>query len=161
MWALLVPVIILEAVLSRRILQVDWRHSFKLSALANAASTLAGIPLTWALLVVLEAFAGSVVGAFEPRSPWWGVILFPFFAPWIAPPGPSPKGLVPVMLAAATLCIPFFFASRWIEYRIGIWLFGESLTTQIWTWSKRANLWSYGLISAGLLAAAGFIALVY
>ncbi len=53
-WMMLVPIIALEAVVARRVLTTGWAESLKVSTVANVVSTLAGIPLTWLALLLIE-----------------------------------------------------------------------------------------------------------
>ena len=56
-WLVLLPVIVVEALVARRLLHLEFRESLKLSAVANLWSTLVGIPMTWCVLLLLGLIA--------------------------------------------------------------------------------------------------------
>src|SRR4051794_12752404 len=134
-WILLIPVIVLEALVARRILRANWSSSLKLAGLSNFISTLVGIPLAWGA-ALLVAMVASFVKSVLPRSfPDWA--LFPFYAAWLPPLTDRYLWLLPA--AGAVLCIPFFLASVWIERRVAQRFAGFE-STDIGRWAWRANL---------------------
>ncbi|WP_437752328.1 hypothetical protein [Sorangium sp. So ce1389] len=60
-WIVFVPVVLVEAAVARRVLCLPTRDAIKLSLAANAWPTLAGIPVTWALLTVIEMAVGPIL----------------------------------------------------------------------------------------------------
>ena len=62
-WFLLLLVIPLEASLASRILKLNYKQSLKLSCIANLYSTVAGIPVTWMCLVMIQHILGADRGA--------------------------------------------------------------------------------------------------
>lgn len=145
-WLLLIPVILLEALVARRILRAGWPSALKITGLSNFISTLVGIPLAWGAVLLV----GTVVHGVAPRS-WHRWAIAPFYAAWIPPFMETPPWLVPA--SGAVLCIPFLFASVWIE-RVVAQRFAGFQPADIRRWAWRANLLSYSLITAGLVITA-------
>ena len=120
----LLPIILLEALVATRILELPFRKLLKCFSIANLVSTLVGIPVTWVLLVVLEILTGISVnfvltglgGAEVWESPAALVFGFILQAPWLAPSEFDLNLMIPA--ATLVLLIPFFFASWWVEYAV-------------------------------------------
>ena len=148
-WLLLVPVILLEALVARRVLRTGWQAALKIAGLSNFISTLAGIPIAWAAVLLI----GTVVHEVVPR-PLHRWAIAPFYAAWLPPFVETPPWLVPA--SGALLCIPFRFASVWIERAVAQ-RFAGFQPGDIRRWAWRANLLSYSLIAAGLLVAAALL----
>ena len=53
-WIAFIPVVIIEAWIAKRILDLTWKQSFIKTGIANAYSTIVGIPLTWVSLVFIQ-----------------------------------------------------------------------------------------------------------
>jgi hypothetical protein len=134
------PVVMVEALVARRLLGLTFRKSLAVSALANAASTIGGIPVTWALLVL------PLLGvAFLPDA--LRFLAVPFYAAWL----PPIEKAWPVPLAMAILCVPFFFASVFVERWVARRFLRCLGTLEVGRWSWVANLWSYGAITVALI----------
>ncbi|WP_437671573.1 hypothetical protein [Sorangium sp. So ce131] len=147
-WIAFVPVVLVEAAVARRVLALPTREALKLSLAANAWSTLAGIPITWALLMGLEMLAGLMLSMVGPDLGTVATsLLIPFYAPWL----PSVEERWIVLAAGAFLCVPFFFASVWIEARSA----GRRVpAAEALRWAKRANAVTYGFFLVMLALAA-------
>jgi hypothetical protein len=150
---LLLPIIALEAMVARCVLAVTWRDALWLSGKANLASTLAGIPLTWIVLLAVEMAAGGVlIGILNLTNQadlpsWATVLLAPLMAAWIGPPGEGQNWMI--LAAAMWLCVFFFLASVWLEGRVA--MRGSNLASSaIQQWSWEANVLSYSMIEAVL-----------
>ncbi|WP_437630374.1 hypothetical protein [Sorangium sp. So ce854] len=147
-WIVFVPVVLVEAAVARRVLRLPTREAIVLSLAANAWSTLAGIPVTWALLTVIEMALGPTLLTTLPElraAPAW--LLIPLYAPWLPPVKERWIGFA----AAAFLCVPFFFASVWIEARSA----GRRVpAADALRWAKRANVATYGFFLVALALAA-------
>lgn len=146
---LLVPVIALETACFRRYLQVPWSSSLRVAGLANLASTVVGIPLTWLALVLLQIVLLAPFGAISEDVPAWlhpvGVVLS---APWFLPNEATAD--LQMVGAAAILSVPFFLASVYVER----WVAARLHTADIHAlskWSWAGNLLSYCAIEIGLL----------
>ena len=156
-WALLLPVILVEAAVGQRILDVSFVRALKISTLANLTSTLLGVPLTWVAGVAAEmGFMWMISGT---NAKWVSALehlQWPFLlvtAPWLGPE-PTPWMLV---VASMLLCVPFFFVSVWSEALVARPLLRERSAEQIRRWAWHANLITYGGIVALLL---GLLAIV-
>ncbi|WP_437950001.1 hypothetical protein WME98_03715 [Sorangium sp. So ce296] len=143
-WIAFVPVVLVEAAVARRVLRLPTREAIKLSLVANAWSTLAGIPITWALLTVLEMTVGPILSmARDDLGPAATLLMLPISAPWL---GPVKEGWR-VLAAGAFLCVPFFFASVWIEARSA----GRRVpAADALRWAQRANAATYGFFLVAL-----------
>jgi hypothetical protein len=153
-WLLLVLIIPVEGYFARRILSLDWRNALRLSIRANLSSTLVGIPLTWAVLVLVEIGTGialeilKIENANVPRAVR-GTIGLILFSPWL---GPGDWGPWVVPAAAAYLCVPFYFASVLVENRVALRFLGALNASSVRKWSWSANGFSYSMIFAFLAA---------
>jgi hypothetical protein len=147
-WAAFIPVCLIEALVAKRLLSLPLRQCARLSVVANAWSTLVGIPLTWLALFLVEMGGGLglwVSGA-EP-GPVWTAVLSPIDAPWL---GPQARPWH-VFAAAAILCIPFLFVS----IRIERWSAAKNVPFEAARrWAVIANLATYIPIIAFLVAIA-------
>ncbi|WP_437995848.1 hypothetical protein WMF26_32130 [Sorangium sp. So ce185] len=143
-WIAFVPVVLVEAAVARRVLRLPTREAIKLSLAANAWSTLAGIPITWALLTVLEMTVAPILAmARDDLGTAATLLMVPISAPWL---GPVKEGWR-VLAAGAFLCVPFFFASVWIEARSAR---RRVPAADALRWAKRANAATYGFFLVAL-----------
>ena len=153
-WVALPLVILIETVVATRVLNESWRRALKLSGIANLASTLLGIPMTWLLLLVVQGLTLrlSGVGGRGSHIPrWLDLLLLPVMAPLGVPLHPADDAAWHVVASAIWLCGMFFLASVWLEARVVSWRSGISqVDARRWSW--RANAASYGIIEAILLA---------
>jgi hypothetical protein len=161
MIALLLPVVVIEALFIFKRTSLPTLRVFKATALANVASTLIGVPLAWCASLLCEAvIAFGLVGLSKvaPELNEWnspaakaaGTVIS---AAWI---GDGPTWTVP--LAALTLLVPSFFASVWIERKIMRWSLlattaglpqGEEISDRVLRSLVRdANLLSYAFLAA-------------
>lgn len=147
-WVLFIPVIAIEAWIARRIVGLSIRRSVLASAVANAVSTLVGIPLVWALLAVIEIVATGGGRAFGIDSFWKRVFAVTVQAAWLIPYESELHWMVP--LAAIVLLVPFFFASVFVE-RAVFSRFCESSPALARRWSWVANGATYSVILMGLV----------
>ena len=144
----LIPVIAIEAEVTRRQLALPVRRAFAGAAKANIISTLAGVPLAWAIMLGVE-LAVLLPASHFPRKFHWlmespGMYLqYVLGMAWMGPPGKSPW---PIALAAALLLIPTFFVSVFLErrsYRRSLSdLDAVAVDRSVWC----ANLASYALL---------------
>jgi len=152
----LLPVILVEAAVFRRVLGMPYRKALYPVAVANLASTFIGYPLAWilrligqfALTLILMLVVG-VVG--EPSkafldSAWsrvGGVVLY---SAWL--PGDDNGGLW--MLPAASLIglVPAYFVSVYSEAWVLRRLMKGEDALSIRAVSFKANLASYALLAA-------------
>ncbi len=148
LWMLFIPIVIIEAWVARRIVDLDWKTSLKKAGLANAISTLVGIPLTWGVLVIIEIILSQGGRAYGINTLSGKLIAVTVQAPWLIPYESDLDWMIPS--ASIVLLIPFFFVSVFIER----WIFGRKSQldkAMVRSWSWKANLLSYGLLQIVLV----------
>jgi hypothetical protein len=147
----LIPVIIVEALLIRRWVQLSYRDAFFGVTKANLLSTLAGFPLAWLVMFVLEMVILIPVGIAADKwhwnfldSPVFQVVGFVIGMAWLGPAEDAGYWLVP--LAAALLLIPSFYVSVWLESKICRRAWPDIDSAVVRRGVFRANLASYVLL---------------
>src|ERR1043166_2769042 len=81
----IVPVIFLEAYMLSRSLQLPFWHSSHVSAVANLASSLVGVPLAWGLMLLLEVVTTSGGTAYGLETAPKKVLAVTAQAAWLVP----------------------------------------------------------------------------
>src|SRR6266545_1105668 len=162
---LLLPIIILEAWLYRRWLDLETWRATKSSALANLASTLVGVPAAWAVMFGVEFCAGFGIAKIPAlnrmvdkwHSPMAAVVNTILSAAWLVPDEKSLYWMLPV--AVLVLMIPTFYLSVWIEAFVVDYMVSvpeddaSNLTTaRVRKAVRDANLVSYSLLTGGTVA---------
>lgn len=148
-WILFIPIVAIEAWVARRIVGLTVKRSVLASAVANAVSTLVGIPLVWGLLVLIEAFVVPKGGqALGIDSFWHRAYAVTVQAAWLIPYESELHWMVPV--AAIVLLVPFFFASVFLE-RLVFRRFCSSSPELSRRWSWVANGATYSFMLTGLV----------
>ena len=148
-WILFFPITILEALVARRILNINWKQSMKISSVANAISSVAGIPITWlGLMLPFWLFSALIFYLPLPESIKLHLMI-PFYALWLPPV--TEKHLWMVPLSATLLCVPFFYASVKIETKVAKKMLTEFQIEAIKKWVWKANIYSYGGIGIMLI----------
>ncbi len=165
MMVLLLPIILLEAWLCRKWLGLDTWTAVKSNAVANAASTLIGVPLAWVAMFCLELVAGYTVAktpAFSQLAEQWhspiaNALMTLLAAAWLVPDEKNSYWMVP--MAVLGLLIPTFFVSVWIEAFVVDHMISmpegdpSNLTTcRVRRAVRNANLASYSLLAVGTVA---------
>jgi hypothetical protein len=124
-WALLVPMVLVEAIIAVRVIGVRFSQGIWLSFLANLVSTAIGVPI--------------------------GTCANPFPLMMIARGGGN--GLMSELSLFASLLPPLYLVSviteGWVARR---YLGDPDQRQKTWRWAWLANLATYSLISLGLLA---------
>ncbi len=143
-FALLLPIVLIEALVGQRMFKQGFLHGLKVSAAANLVSTIIGIPLSWYLLALLEM----------PWTNWFmppdtrmrELLAVTVGSPWLFPP--DPRRDLPWMVPAAglSLCVPFFFVSVASEALFARLILGASRRREALRWAWMANVLSYFLI---------------
>ena len=150
----LVPVILLEGMIGRRMLGLSWGQAIRVFGIANLHSTFWGVPLTWLALVLIEMLLGFTI---VPLVDWdslpktvqltMQVLSSPFMSAWIGPGKPWD-----VYVAFVGLSIPYCIASIYLEK----WSINKQLSGIPCDLIKRAvicgNLLSYSLLCIAFLA---------
>ncbi len=147
-WLLLVPIIIVEGAVLRNFIDLTRRRSVLVSAAANAASTLFGIPLTWLILLGIEVFLTDA-SAYGLETPVKRLLAFTVQAPWLNPYESALHWLVPA--ASLVLCVAFFLVSVFSERLVVRLLEPHADPVAVARWSWRANLITYGVVVGALL----------
>ena len=140
-WILLLPIIILEATIARRVLDINWKRSLKISAAANVASTIAGIPIIWLGMLLPLWVIGAIIFYLPLPENVKLYLMIPFYAIWLPPISEKQSWMIP--LSAAILCIPFFYASFKIETVVVRRMLSDFRIEEIKKWAWKANLYSY------------------
>jgi hypothetical protein len=126
MVVLLIPVIVVEGFLCKKWLRLTTWKALKLNALSNLASTIIGVPLTWAIMFAAEFGMSELVGRSEKLQNWHSPVakvIFLFLgSAWIAPVEGKDAWLIPA--ATLALLISFFFASYGVEYLVMWFMLG-------------------------------------
>jgi len=160
-WCLLIPVILVEGYIAKRILHLTWTRSLTVSTKANIASTMMGIPITWLLLFGIQLLITDGGNGYGMHSFSHKLASVTIQAPWLAPfqePGSARftfgTHLSWMKVAAAlTLSVPFFITSVWAEFLVAKKSLEEDHRSMALRWSMIANLATYGFV-AGVLAVA-------
>ena len=106
----LIPIILLETAIINRTARLGFGAMFWRIGVANALSTLVGVPLTWIALVVIQLITG---GGAAHGAGWHSVI---WQAPWLVPHEEDLHWLVPA--AGLVLTVPFWLVSVVIESKV-------------------------------------------
>ena len=140
MWLLLIPVVVLEAFLAKRMLSLDRKDAWKVAGIVNTFSTAVGVPITWAILLLFE-FVLQLTNLYEIGNLDL-IINIPWLPPW------AEKWMMTG--SAAVQMIPFCLVSIWLERLAAQRILGRERKDEIRRWSWKANLISYGIIFSGL-----------
>ncbi len=147
-WFLLLAIIPIEAAVAVRVLKTGWKKNLIMVSVANLASTILGIPVTWFLLVVCQMLAGGG-GAYGLGTDQSRMIAVTLQSPWLIPYDTDLPWMIPT--AAAVLCVPFFFMSVFVEEMSARRFVPKESHPLLRRWSWIANSLSYGCIVLGLL----------
>ncbi len=109
---LLIPIIVIETVVSRGLLHGTFRNLLKGIAAANVCSTLVGIPLTWGAMLGMNILTTGTksVGLDSPIAVFKSVVLQ---SSWLVPYEDQLYWMIP--LATLVLLIPYFITSVYTE----------------------------------------------
>jgi len=144
---LLIPVIAVEFLVARSLSDITPLRRFAGVTVANLLSTLAGWPLMWYIMVLLQLFVvpggGSAYGLFTPLRAIASVTLQ---AAWLVPYEEELYWMVPT--AAMVLMVPAFFVSVPIERTVLRFIWRQEPISQRKRFVWRANLCSYALLIA-------------
>jgi hypothetical protein len=146
----LIPVILVEFVVARKMLKVAPASAFKGVAIANLISTVIGFPLLWILLVLVELSVGGGSGH-GLRTFWSRVYAVTVQAPWLIPYESELKWMIP--LAFLYLMIPAFFTSvfleRWIWRKY--WQGQDCSNLRRFSWVAHVVSYAVLLVAAALV----------
>jgi hypothetical protein len=148
----LVPVIVVEAEVTRRQLRLPYRKAFAGAAKANVLSTLAGVPVAWLIMLAVEFATMFPLAAAAQKWHWRldSPVFYIFYVLGIAWIGPVGTSGWPIALAAALLLVPTFFVSLWLERPVY-----RRSHTEINVAAVDRSVWFANLCSYALLFVAG------
>jgi len=143
--AALAPVIWIEAHYSLRRLGLPYRRALAVSAVGNAASTVIGVPIAWAVLAGLETLSGGFSRTYQLGTLSGKLLAVTWQSPWLYDYRDDLRWMVPA--AALCLLVPFFLASVCIEYQVARRMLSPHPRSTVLAAVWRANLLSYGLLA--------------
>lgn len=141
----LIPVIFLEMKVLGKMLGLSRRVAFKVSAWSNILTTFVGVPLTWAILTLVEGLTGGG-RAYGIDSPAKKLLAVTWQAPWMIPYEADKNLYWMVPAAVMWLLVPTFFMSWWLEYRAAARMLRDTDRMQLKSAMFKANLLSYALL---------------
>lgn len=145
MWLAFVPIVLLEAWVLARLLNLSFGRTVTPAFLSNLASTLVGVPLVWFVLAVLEGICcGEARGLTDFSTRLYAVTVQ---APWLIPYGQDLRWMLPCALSV--LAVPCFAASVMVETPVNGYLLRFADRRSLWRATAAANACSYILL--GLL----------
>ena len=143
MWLAFIPIVLLEALLLARLLDVSFGRAVTPSLLSNLASTLVGIPLMWFVLALAEMICcGEARGLTTFSAKLYAVTVQ---APWLIPYERDLRWMVPSALAV--LAIPCFVASVIVEAPVNQYFLRDTEKRSLWRATAIANACSYMLLA--------------
>lgn len=151
-WLLLLLVVPIEARVATRILNIPFKKGLGIATRANIISTIAGIPITWLLLVVVELLVGGGHRSTSGELMSTGEQIYHALieGPWMVADIWAPDWAIP--LSIFVMNIPFFFMSVFVEkLAVARYIDNECTAELLEKWSWEANLLSYTLINGGVL----------
>ncbi|WP_316368816.1 hypothetical protein [Candidatus Thiodiazotropha sp. CDECU1] len=139
----IIPIILIEAMYLSRKLGLKTASAVKTTTISNLVSTLAGVPLTWLLLVLVQMVAGGG-GAFGLDTMLGKVLSVTFQAAWLIPYESELYWMIPV--AGLVLLVPFFFVSWWSEYLVTKKILHDHPAQTVKVVVRNANIITYTLL---------------
>jgi len=138
-WFGLVPIIAIESAYGVWRFRTAAGQTWAAVATANCASTLIGLPVTWAVLALGQLLLFGWLPEFSMALPLG--VLTVVGAPWLGPGAERSPWMVPV--ASAALTVPFYVMSVVCEYLV-VKRFMPDLSRQtLRSWMLGANAASY------------------
>ena len=142
MWLAFIPIVLLEALLLARLLDVSFGRAVTPAFLSNLASTLVGIPLMWFVLAVAEMVCcGEARGLTTFSAKLYAVTVQ---SPWLIPYERDLRWMIPCALAV--FAIPCFVASVIVEAPVNQY-FLRTGRRSLWRATAIANACSYMLLA--------------
>jgi hypothetical protein len=108
----LIPIILIEAYVLIKEINISLGESLKTSFIMNILSTLVGIPITWVALVFISMVTGGG-RAYGIQTILQKFLAVTWQAPWLVPYESDLYWMVPA--ATLVLLVPFFFISYLVE----------------------------------------------
>ncbi|MEO7298357.1 MAG: hypothetical protein ABI042_07250 [Verrucomicrobiota bacterium] len=136
-----IPVVFIEALFVRKFIRVTFPDALAGTAIANAWTTLLGVPIAWLLMFIFELvnpIGGKALGV---DSPIRMLIAVTLQAAWLIPYEEDLRWMIPA--AATFLLLPCFAISVFIERWILVRRWPDKNRKVLFSTVLRANLWSY------------------
>jgi hypothetical protein len=143
---LLIPIILIEAHVLRKGVDIPIGRARRVAIASNLVSTLAGVPMTWGVLLMLQSVFGYTDGGTGTLT------RFLFGAAWIAGEGQSTWYFAAVI---AYLVVLFFLASWGIEYLVSRQMLADCPPREVNRAVLRGNVYSYLLLAVAIAAYLG------
>jgi hypothetical protein len=144
----LLPIIALESCLVARRLGMRFRQTLVPVGAGNALSTFVGIPITWAVLAMVESLVGAQ--SYSVDTPLQKITVVIAQAPWLSYYRFDLYWMIPA--AALVLLVPFFFVSWGVEYWLVRRMLREAAPGAVNRAVRNANLASYAGLALIALA---------
>ena len=129
-------------------LKVAFKESLRVMAAANALSTLVGVPVCWAILVlptmVFYSVGMDILASEHIYAPYLSAIVL---ATWLPPFYSNAEFSVVISIAQLVLLIPFFFASWGVEYLVAKSMLPGAPRLQLRKAIGRGNLYTYLMLA--------------
>ena len=146
MWLALIPVVLIEAYINKRLLGVSLRQTLVPATYGNLASTLLGIPFMWIVLASMEfGFFGTTYRMDTIPGKLYAVTIQ---SPWLIPYEEELRWMVPAALLIFS--IPCWIVSVLVEAPINGIILSNSRRKSVWRATAISNVASYILL--GLLS---------
>jgi hypothetical protein len=142
-----IPIVLVEALVVRRMLGRPFGSAVGDTAIANLWTTLLGFPLAWVFMLVLDLVftGGDGYGLATPATKLISAVLQ---AAWLDPYEERHLAWM-IPAASITLLLPTFVLSVLIERRVLVWRWQGTERALANRTALRANLASYALLFLG------------
>lgn len=141
-WLALLPIILIETAVGVWLSDIPAKKAFLGQIVANCLSTMAGIPVTWAILALLQLrFFGTALGLDSLTKRVYAVTIQ---SPWLIPYEDDFKWMVPISFAVLT--IPFCLMSIVAEYAALRCVLKDIPKQRVRAWAIKANVSSYAFL---------------
>jgi hypothetical protein len=140
----LIPIILIESFILARKIRASVKSVLWATSAANIISTFIGIPITWALLVLIQILTGGG-RAYQIHTLLGRFLSVTWQGPWLIPWESELYWMVPA--ASLFLLIPFFFASYAVEYVITNKMIKQIPRNDVRKGVYIANIASYALLA--------------
>jgi len=143
MWFAFVPIVVVEAVVLARRLDISLARAVTPAFVGNLLSTAIGVPLLWLVLAVMELICcGTARGLNTFGTRLYAVTIQ---SPWLIPYEQDLRWMVPCALVV--MAIPSFAASVILEAPVNRLFIRSVPGRSLWRATAAANLCSYGMLA--------------
>jgi hypothetical protein len=149
-WLVLIPIVLLEAEIVRRRVNLPIKQVIWPTAKANFVSTLVGVPVAWLVMLMplmVVSFGYTLFPAEYDVPVWLQYLVFPLTAAWV-----SGSGIWQAYFAFVVLAVPFCLVSIFLEKGVLWKAFPDIERDEINRAVVQANVSSYILLTVGAAA---------